>query len=298
MPHWMFKGSGVTRTANLILSGLVGMFLTAGHIGAVLAEVTPLPRPRPAEAGPREPLVTPATPPAPFPAPRPATPEVDFVPSGPTAAQSAEEGEVAHACRIRLSEQGVVAPDIPPLEGPGGCGAPDAVRFESVRIADGGSVELRPAPQVRCALAEALATWIRDDVAPAAVTVFGIPLRAIENFDSYSCRGRNRVSGAKISEHGRANAMDVAGVLLHDGTAVAVTDAAASRDFRERLRTSACAHFTTVLGPGSDGYHEDHVHLDLAERRSGYRICQWNIADAQSADPPLPRPRPPGAQAD
>ena len=38
-----------------------------------------------------------------------------------------------------------------------------------------------------------------------------------------------------------------------------------------------------MLGPGSDWYHEDHVHLDLAERRSGYRICQWDIWD------PLPK---------
>ena len=38
-----------------------------------------------------------------------------------------------------------------------------------------------------------------------------------------------------------------------------------------------------MLGPGSDGYHEDHIHLDLIERRGNYRICQWNVWD------PLPR---------
>jgi len=45
----------------------------------------------------------------------------------------------------------------------------------------------------------------------------------------------------------------------------------------------------TVLGPGSDGYHEEHIHLDLAERHNGYRICQWDV----NLPVPLPRPRPP-----
>ena len=43
------------------------------------------------------------------------------------------------------------------------------------------------------------------------------------------------------------------------------------------LKDSACARFSTVLGPGSDGYHEDHVHLDLAQRHNGYKICQWSL---------------------
>jgi hypothetical protein len=62
-------------------------------------------------------------------------------------------------------------------------------------------------------------------------------------------------------------------------------------EFREELRKVACAKFTTVLGPGSDGYHEEHIHLDLAERRGGYRLCQWNVLDPVP-DVPLPRPRP------
>jgi len=48
-----------------------------------------------------------------------------------------------------------------------------------------------------------------------------------------------------------------------------------------------------VLGPGSDGYHEDHIHLDLMERRNDYRICQWNVWDPLPAVAPmLPAPRP------
>ena len=61
-----------------------------------------------------------------------------------------------------------------------------------------------------------------------------------------------------------------------------------SHDFRDKIKADVCARFMTVLGPGSDGYHEEHIHLDLAERRNDYRICQWNVLDI-----PLPVPRPP-----
>ena len=73
-----------------------------------------------------------------------------------------------------------------------------------------------------------------------------------------------------------------------------LTDPLVSRLFREQMRTLACAaRFTTVLGPGSDGYHEEHIHLDLIERSHGYRICQCGmclIAGAVAAEVPLPRP--------
>jgi len=48
-----------------------------------------------------------------------------------------------------------------------------------------------------------------------------------------------------------------------------------------------------VLGPGSDWYHEDHIHLDLMERRNNYRICQWNVWDPLPQTAPLmPAERP------
>jgi hypothetical protein len=66
-----------------------------------------------------------------------------------------------------------------------------------------------------------------------------------------------------------------------------------ARVFRERLRQTACVRFKTVLGPGSDGYHEEHIHVDLAERNHDYRICQWDIREpVETVDVPLPRPRP------
>ena len=113
----------------------------------------------------------------------------------------------------------------------------------------------------------------------------------IDNYASYDCRGRNNVANARTSEHGYANALDIRGVRLADGKFVQWTDRTVAKDVREGLRKDACARFTTVLGPGSDGHHEEHIHVDLAERRGGYRLCQWNVLDPVP-DVPLPRPRP------
>jgi hypothetical protein len=115
----------------------------------------------------------------------------------------------------------------------------------------------------------------------------------LDNFDSFECRGRNRVVGAPLSEHGRANALDVRGFKLADGRFIGLTDRTVSREARETVLHSVCTRFTTVLGPGSDGYHEDHIHLDLMERHNNYKICQWNVWDPlPQIAPMLPAERP------
>jgi hypothetical protein len=136
-------------------------------------------------------------------------------------------------------------------------------------------------------MATALANWIREDVAEQVLPL-GAPLAGIENYDSYDCRPRNRVAGALISEHGRANAIDIRSFTLTNGKRFELTDTAVTKSVRDTLKAGACARFMTVLGPGSDGYHEEHIHFDLAERNNGYRICQWDV----NLPVPLPRPRP------
>ena len=66
---------------------------------------------------------------------------------------------------------------------------------------------------------------------------------------------------------------------LADGRALGLTDVTVPKDWRETIRTSVCARFSTVLGPGSDGYHEEHIHLDLAERRNGFKLCEWAVRE-------------------
>jgi hypothetical protein len=83
------------------------------------------------------------------------------------------------------------------------------------------------------------------------------------------------------------------------GKTVDPTDPHVSQEFREGWKRSVCARFSTVLGPGSDGYHENHIHVDLLDRRPGYRgMCRWDVRLPETAPPevvssiPLPQPRP------
>jgi hypothetical protein len=224
----------------------------------------PLPRPRPPEAEQAQPTEPP-------------------IPAGPS------------QCFVDLTSSGVaIAESLPPLQARRGCGAEDALRLNAVVLEDARQVEFKPAPILRCTMATELAKWVRQDLA-AQVLPLGAPLAEIENYDSYECRPRNRVAGAEISEHGRANAIDVRSVTLTNGKRYELTDPYVKKAVRDQLKASACARFTTVLGPGSDGYHEEHVHLDLAEHSNGFRLCHWEV----NLPIPLPRPRPATApQAD
>jgi hypothetical protein len=181
---------------------------------------------------------------------------------------------------------------------PAQCARFDMVRLDRIVMPDSKVVTVVPPASLQCRMAEAVAQWVRDDVA-AMTAELGAPLAAISGYDSYECRPRNNIKGATLSEHGKGNALDVGAVKLANGATFSLTDPLVAKSFRERMRAAACARFTTVLGPGSDGYHNDHIHLDLAQRSHDYRICQWSMPDpvpvaqgAQVAYVPLPRPRP------
>jgi hypothetical protein len=242
----------------------------------------PLPRPRPADA------------------PKEASKEASKTESGKaeepakeTAKDAAKDADKPaeqlspqpSACRLALTDSIAMAPSIPDIHGAGGCGGEDLVRLEAIVLPDKRRVSVKPAAILRCAMASALADWIRTDIAPLAASL-GSTVSDLDNFDSFECRGRNRVVGARLSEHGRANALDVRAFKLADGRSISLTDRTVSRELRETVLHSACTRFSTVLGPGSDWYHEDHIHLDLMERRNNYRICQWDVWD------PLPQKAP------
>jgi hypothetical protein len=257
---------------------------------AALPAVAPLPKPRPAEAPQaeshkNEPNEAASDKPGqerPVPGRQgPAEPD-----------KAAEQPPPPSACRLALTEAIAIAPSIPDIKGAGGCGGEDLVRLEAVMLPDKRQVTLKPAAILRCAMASAVADWIRTDMAPLAASL-GSVVSDLDNFNSFECRGRNRVAGARLSEHGRANALDVRGLKLANGRSISLTDRAVPRDLRESVLQSVCARFSTVLGPGSDWYHEDHIHLDLAERRNNYTICQWNVWDPLPQTAPLlPAERP------
>ncbi|MET4797940.1 extensin family protein [Bradyrhizobium sp. LB11.1] len=254
----------------------------SAHSARVSTKI-PLPKPRPEEA----PKATDE-----------AVPEADGKPSPdkPGASKPAEAApppeKQLSACRLALSEEIAVAPSIPDIDGPGACGGEDLVRLEAIVLPDKRKVALKPAAILRCTMASAVADWVRTDMVPLA-TSLGSTITDLDNFDSFECRGRNRVVGAMLSEHGKANALDVRSLKLANGQSIGLTDRTLSRDVRERVLHSVCSRFSTVLGPGSDWYHEDHIHLDLAQRRNGYRICQWNVWDPlPHVAPLLPADRP------
>lgn len=158
------------------------------------------------------------------------------------------------------------------------CGDVAPVRLTAVRLQDGGRVELRPAVLARCELAHIFSRWVREGAA-AASRLAGGGLERIEIAASYSCRPRNNVKGARVSEHGMGNAIDIGAFEFADGRRVAIGTESAPAVFLAELRRSACARFTTVLGPGADAAHATHLHVDLARRRGGWRLCQWNMPD-------------------
>jgi extensin-like protein len=219
---------------------------------------------------------------------------------GDNVAQSSSRGSGKCGYTIRLPdtiETGCGRFRAAAHRGPGECAADDVVELETILLPNKAHVVVTPAAMLRCSLAEAIAQWVREDVAPR-VRVFDSSLKSLDNYASYDCRGRNRVAGATLSEHGKANALDIRSLKLMNGRVVKLTDPEVSRDFRESLRRSACVRFATVLGPGSDGYHEDHIHVDLAERRNAQHLCQWDVREPDTDNVvvetpvPLPRPRP------
>ncbi|MFN4193798.1 MAG: extensin family protein [Tabrizicola sp.] len=139
-----------------------------------------------------------------------------------------------------------------------GCGVEDPVRITSVA-----GVRLSPAATVDCSIARALNAWV-DEVAQPA---FEGRLVQLQIAAHYACRSRNNIKGAKISEHGKGRAMDISAFVLSNGKVLTVAS-----DYNRLLRRiykAGCGYFKTTLGPGSDGYHEDHFHFDTSARKGG-----------------------------
>jgi hypothetical protein len=144
-------------------------------------------------------------------------------------------------------------------------------------------VEIRPAATLACPIVSALDRWFANAVQPAAQKWFGQQVTEIKQISAYSCRGMNGNPNAHISEHAFGNALDIAAFVLADGHRITVKDgwhgSAEEQGFLRDVQGSACDQFTTVLAPGSNRFHYDHIHVDLMRRASGRRICQPGAVD-------------------
>jgi len=155
------------------------------------------------------------------------------------------------------------------------CGIALPLRLQ--QIAPG--IALEPAGLLRCETALAAAEWMQEEVLPAIDRLERGALEAVEQGGAYVCRARTGGGGeAGLSEHAFGNALDIMAFRFEDGSRLGITPRAGDGDPEEgvqrAVRGGACLSFTTVLGPGSNAAHDDHLHLDVKTRRGGWRLCE------------------------
>lgn len=243
---------------RLLLWGLAFLSFT---FPVISAEVIPIPRAKPKDllAGATETVL--------------AWPNAN---GGWSSASVAAERE---QCRVLLAGRDITFATQAPIGSDSGCGA--AAPIEVTAVA---GVTLDPPAIVTCRLAAGLSDWIIGTVQPAAARDLRTRVTAIATASSYACRLRNNQKSGKLSEHGKANALDMAGFSFAGSKDVTVADGwggllqkiglSSGGGFLKDIRDGACRHFTTVLGPGSDAYHGNHFHVDAMARKNDWRLCQ------------------------
>jgi hypothetical protein len=175
------------------------------------------------------------------------------------------------ACLVDPQSFGQAEP-VADFQNGNGCGISNGYRVFSVA-----NINFSEPATVTCGVADTLNTWIGQSVQPTAQQIYGSQVVSFKVAASYACRPRNNVRGAKLSEHGFGNAIDLAGFTLANGREIIVVrdyyGNSQDQQFLRTIRAKACGPFHTVLGPGSDYNHRDHIHLDLQKERSGGPYC-------------------------
>ncbi|MBX5131114.1 extensin [Rhizobium lentis] len=239
---------------------------------------TPAPQAAPAKPEPTEPMQGPPLPPGT--AGRPQAPE-ENKPQGEQTLEEQQltiepESDAEHAeCTAALQALGVVFKEAPRIDDGNGCGIDKPIIVSEALP----GIALKPEATMRCPAALALARWIKESVIPAAAAA--LPgqgrITSVNQATSYMCRLRNGAGTGKISEHARGNAIDIASFHFEKGEDVAVRsrreDSTLTGAFQRTVSAAGCLYFTTVLDPESDAAHETHFHLDVIERKGGYRYC-------------------------
>jgi hypothetical protein len=174
-------------------------------------------------------------------------------------------------CRARLQAAGARHSITPGFQGPGACGYPWAVRREPDPR---GPRWLPDSPQTSCGVALAVHIWERDILIPAARRHLGEPVVAIRQMAAYGCRTIGGRPGGQLSEHARANAIDISGFRTASGREISLIrdwhGEPRTRAFLREVRDGACGLFGTVLSPDYDRAHADHFHFDQADRRTPF----------------------------
>lgn len=188
-----------------------------------------------------------------------------------------EDPEALRACLVELDKLGTKYQTQETIAGDGpGCGIDKPIRVDRI-LPD---VALAPAGEFRCQTALQLARWVKQSVIPSAEAGLpeAAPLTSVNQASTYICRNRNSAETGRISEHAHGNAVDIASLSFGKETVpmrIVTQEGSTLADaFQRSLNATACLFFTTVLSPGSDAAHQDHMHLDIIARKNGYRLCQ------------------------
>jgi len=196
------------------------------------------------------------------------------------------------SCLVALRDLGMEFEEVAAVisDDDGDCGILQPVKVS--RIAP--KVDLIPAAVLRCPTAQALAVWVQDFVLPASDRLNGLgTLTAIEGGSGYMCRRRNNQAEGALSEHAYGNAFDVMGFRFEHGKSVMIAPIhdqdSLTQAFQDAVRATACLDFATVLGPGSNAYHDDHLHVDIKTRNGGFRVCELGVNAGSDLQDPIDR---------
>lgn len=167
-------------------------------------------------------------------------------------------------CRADLTREGVRYKALEDRLFGNGCSAVGAVQLLDI------GTPVTNLGAMTCPLARQFARWAREAMQPAAKAWLGSRIVRVESFGTYSCRPVNSRRGARLSEHGRANAVDIAAFVLADGRRITVREGWSGGDedvrrFLRNVHAAGCRRFGIVLGPDADAFHRDHLHFDMGQ---------------------------------
>ena len=169
------------------------------------------------------------------------------------------------------------------IDGPGACGLQQPLRVSALA---GGTIGLTSRATMSCSALSSVDRWVKEVVEPASMLYYRQHVTGM-TVGSYSCRNQDSKWVATISEHAFGNAVDVMGFKFSDGRSMSVVNGwkgdARDQAFLREIAVDACDYFTTVLAPGSDSYHANHIHIDLSRHDSGWQrhVCQPKLQFAR-----------------
>lgn len=194
-------------------------------------------------------------------------------PTAPLATASA----VDSGCLAALAKLGTSFAPVPQPSSSASCQIQTPVQLHSI-ASKSGSVKLPDQPTVNCAFALRLSSWVDQRVQDLAQKEAGSSVTAMGTGPGFDCRGRNGDFSVKMSEHAQGDAVDIGYMTLANKGQILVKDSLDTQSphfaFLRDVRAAACVDFATVLGPGANAAHVAHFHIDLEQRRGGFRLCE------------------------